>query len=153
MATLVGTQTDFSRAVKELVELDFDAVEAYEAAINRIENSAYKSKLEEFKKDRQRHVQELSGLLREHEEDPPTGPSMGKQWLTKGKIILANLISDKTILAAMKTNEDDANTAYERMVAHEDKWEDAAMILQRGLQDERRHREWLEKTINAPLAY
>ena len=36
MTTLVGTQTKFVKAVRELVELDFDALEAYNAAINRL---------------------------------------------------------------------------------------------------------------------
>ena len=43
MATLVGTQTKFVDALKELAELDHDAIEAYEAAINRLENEFYKT--------------------------------------------------------------------------------------------------------------
>jgi hypothetical protein len=34
MATMVGTQKSFTEAIKELVELDYDALGAYEAAIN-----------------------------------------------------------------------------------------------------------------------
>jgi hypothetical protein len=33
MVTLVGTQDSFAGVIKELIELDYDAVEAYEAAI------------------------------------------------------------------------------------------------------------------------
>ena len=152
MATLVGTQADFAKAVEELIELDYDAIEAYTAAINRLENPTYKSKMNEFKSDHQRHVAELSEMLRERGKTPPTGPSAGKQWLAKGKVILANLIGDKTILAAMKTNEDDTNTAYERMNHHRDKWPEANDILVRGLQDEQRHRTWIEATIKAAVA-
>ncbi|AFC70705.1 hypothetical protein MC5_01535 [Rickettsia australis str. Cutlack] len=35
MTTLVRTQNNFADAIKELVELDYDAIEAYKAAINR----------------------------------------------------------------------------------------------------------------------
>ncbi len=38
MSTLVGTQDSFAKALCSLIELDFDMIEAYEAAINRLEN-------------------------------------------------------------------------------------------------------------------
>jgi hypothetical protein len=37
MVTRVGMQTEFIEAVKELIELDYDAIGAYEAAIIRLE--------------------------------------------------------------------------------------------------------------------
>ena len=45
-------------------------------------------------------------------EAPSEGDS--KQMLTTGKVALASLMGDGAILAAMKTNEDDTVTAYER---------------------------------------
>ncbi|KJV81801.1 hypothetical protein RHORCCE3_0998 [Rickettsia hoogstraalii str. RCCE3] len=36
MTTLVGIQNNFADAIKELIELDYDAIEAYKTAINRI---------------------------------------------------------------------------------------------------------------------
>jgi len=38
MATFVGTQTSYVDAIKELVRIEYDALEGYEAAINRLEN-------------------------------------------------------------------------------------------------------------------
>jgi rubrerythrin len=147
MATLVGTQSNFVDALKELIELDYDAVEAYEAAINRLENKEYKSQLTNFRDDHKRHVKELSALMKKHNEEAPTGPDMSKQWLAKGKVVLANMVGDKTILAAMKTNEDDTNTAYERLCKHKERWDDAMDILNRGLADEKTHRAWIEKQL------
>lgn len=43
MATLVGTQKNFADALKALIELDYDAIEAYKAAIDRLENENYKN--------------------------------------------------------------------------------------------------------------
>ncbi|MBS0185461.1 MAG: hypothetical protein JSS34_03825 [Proteobacteria bacterium] len=82
-------------------------------------------------------------VLEEHEEDVPDSPSI-KQWLTKGKVVLAELIGDKAILGAMHSNEEDTNTAYERVLNHEDIWNDAVEIIGRGYADERRHKIWLE---------
>lgn len=147
MVTFVGNQENFADALKELTELDYAAVEAYEAAIERLENPQYKKKLQEFKMDHERHIKELSDLLEKSNHEAPQGSPLGKELLTKGKVILANLAGDKAILNAMKSNEIDTNTAYERMNDRQDKWSDAKDILSRGLQDERTHKEWLEKTI------
>ena len=144
MTTFVGMQGNFVKALKELVELDYDAVEAYEAAINRLGEATYIEKLKEFKEDHLRHIEELSGLLKDHNEEPPTGPSLAKQWLTKGKVILANLVGDDATLSAMSSNETDTNKAYERMQDYQDIWEEAVDILKRGLEDERRHKAWLD---------
>ncbi|MBL0942527.1 MAG: DUF2383 domain-containing protein, partial [Alphaproteobacteria bacterium] len=75
MVTLVGTQEDFEVALKELLELDYDAVEAYEAAINRLENQEYKTQLNTFKNDHERHIKEISALLKKHNIAPTKGPS------------------------------------------------------------------------------
>ncbi len=152
MVTLVGTQIEFEEALKDLIELDFDAVEAYDAAVNRIENQDFKEKLSIFKADHEWHIQELSTILKTRNIQPPSGPSVGKQWLTKGKVVLANLIGDSVILRAMISNEIDTNTAYERISLREDIWPEANDIIRRGLADERRHKKWLENTVSEETA-
>lgn len=148
MSTLVGTQVNFADALRELIELDYDAIEAYEAAINRLEKESFKDKLKEFKKDHERHVNELNNVLSAHSEELVEGPSV-KQWLAKGKVVLANIMGDEAILQAMRTNEEDTNTAYKRLNEHEDKWSDATDVLRRGLEDERRHKKWIEENGGA----
>lgn len=146
MTTLVGTQNNFIDAIKELIELDYDAIEAYEAAINRISDEDYKGQLQIFKADHERHVKELNHLLSKHKEKEVTGPS-SKQWLTKGKVVLANLVGDKAVLRAMHTNEEDTNTAYKRLNEHNNKWHDAEEILKQGLLDEQKHKRWIETQL------
>ncbi|WP_412707716.1 hypothetical protein [Candidatus Rickettsia kedanie] len=77
-----------------------------------------------FKTDHERHVKELNELLSKHNEKTVKGSSI-KQWLTKGKVILADLVDDKAILYVMHTNEEDTNTACERLNEHNNKWHDA----------------------------
>jgi rubrerythrin len=143
MTTLVGTQTSFESALINAIELDYDAAEAYQAAIDRIDDPSYKQKLQEFKQDHLRHIKELSEILEKRGVEVPTGPSI-KQWLTKGKVVIANLISDVAVLEAMYDNEKDTNTAYERLSKREDQWEDARLIILGALDDERRHKNWLD---------
>lgn len=68
MPTLVGIQADFAKALRELVELDYDAVEAYKVAIKRLKNRKYKDRLQQFKKDHERHINELNTVLFAHDE-------------------------------------------------------------------------------------
>ncbi|MCE2993033.1 MAG: DUF892 family protein [Alphaproteobacteria bacterium] len=146
MTTFVGTQKMFIDAVKSLIELDYDAIEAYEAAINRLENEDYKEKLTEFKSDHERHVENLSEVIRSHGETPPDGPTV-KSMLTQGKVVLGNMLGDKTILRAMLDNEKDTNTAYQEMLKRDDLWDDINDILNRGSEDEKKHKQWLESCI------
>ncbi|MES2608513.1 MAG: ferritin-like domain-containing protein [Pseudomonadota bacterium] len=149
MVTLVGMQDDFGSALKDLIELEYDAVEAYEAAINRLDNEEYRMSITSFMQDHLRHIKEVSELLKKHNETPPSGPSLAKQWLTKGKVIFGNLVGDKTILMALRSNEIDTNTAYERLKIHEHIWSDARDIINRGLMDERKHKKWLESVLDS----
>ncbi|MBB6510507.1 hypothetical protein F4695_003898 [Rhizobium soli] len=67
----------------------------------------------QFKKDHRQHVVVLNQMPRELAIEAPTEGDM-KQMLTTGKVALADLMGDLAILKAMKTNEDDMVTAYER---------------------------------------
>ena len=146
MATLVGTQRTLSSLLRQLCELDLDAVEAYDAAIERIGEPKYKEQLRSFRADHVRHANELGAFMQQF---GIAAPKVGdiKQVLTRGKVVLGSLVGDKAILFAMKTNEDDTNKAYERALARTDVPELIRHSLERNLQDERRHRAWMEKQI------
>jgi rubrerythrin len=149
MVTFVGTQENFADALKELLELEFAAREAYQSAIEHLKSTTYREKLKKFQNDHERHIKEISDLLEKNNQILPKEGGMGKELLAKGKVILANMIGDDTILRAMKSNEIDTNAAYERMNGREDTWPDARDIIKRGLHDERMHKEWLEATLSA----
>jgi len=144
MVTQVGLQGQFSDAIKKLLELEYETLESYDVAINKIMKKSYKEKLLKFADDHMRHIQEISIVLDAHGEDMPSGPG-AKQWLTKGKVALASLIGDGAILSALNSNEHDANTAYERITARKDIWDDARSIIHRGLDDQKKHQVWLEQ--------
>ncbi|MDP1724088.1 MAG: DUF2383 domain-containing protein [Alphaproteobacteria bacterium] len=99
MITEKQLESDFIKAIKDTIEVDYDAIAAYEAAIDRVEKEETKQALQDFKKDHEKHVEELSSFIKSKDEVPPTGPSL-KSVLTKGKVILDNLIGNMTILKA-----------------------------------------------------
>lgn len=147
MVTTVGTETDFIDMLNSLIRLDFDAIEAYEAAIARLERRSDAEQLRRFQEDHERHTREMAAIVRDLGGTPASGGG-GKSMLTSGKVLLADLIGDRAILMAMKSNENDTNTAYERAILHGGKTPAANDLLQRNLSDERRHRSWIEEAIN-----
>jgi uncharacterized protein (TIGR02284 family) len=146
MATTIGTESTLDDLLSDLIQLDYDAVVAYQAAIDRLEDPQFRDTLSRFKQDHVRHTIDLGQILRSMGMAPPREGD-AKSLLTKGKVVLGGLLGDKAILQAMKTNEDDTNTAYERAVKHRDASGEAQSALERGLADERRHREWMVETI------
>ncbi len=148
MVTTVGTESSLNSLVEDLLLLEHDAIAAYDATIERLENASWKQQVSSFKSDHLRHVQELTQLASSIGANAPKQGD-AKQMLTTGKIAIGGLLGDKTILSAMKTNEDDTVTAYERASRHEDATGEARTIFQRAHADELRHREWMSTTANS----
>ncbi len=146
MATTVGTESTLEDLLSDLIQLDYDAATAYSAAIDRLENAHFRDALSRFKQDHLRHTQDLGRILSAMGKTPPKEGD-AKSLLTKGKVVLGGLMGDKAILQAMKTNEDDTNTAYERAVKHRDADSRTQAALDRALDDERHHRDWMLETI------
>jgi uncharacterized protein (TIGR02284 family) len=145
MVTTVGTESTLEDLLEDLIALDYDAADAYQAAIDRLEDAQFRNRLAEFKRDHLRHVTELGDILSGMGRNPPKHGDM-KSILTKGKVVMAGLIGDKAILGAMRTNEADTNTAYERAVNFEGLPSNTRDAFERGLEDERRHCQWILET-------
>lgn len=144
--TTVMDANEVTSDLNNLIELDYDAIAAYEAAIERLDSAPYKAKLAEFLADHKRHVEELGKAVRSAGGEPATkGDAM--KILTKGKVVLADLAGDEAILKAMRANEEVTNTKYEDAVeaGHA---EPVHAILVRGLADERRHKGWIATTLD-----
>ena len=109
MATMVGTQRNLVKLLNSLIELDLDAVAAYRAAIERLENTADKNQMGAFMEDHERHITELTQVVESWGEDAAENVDL-KAVLTQGKVVIGALFGDRAILMAMKTNEDDTNT-------------------------------------------
>ena len=130
----------------DLIELDYDAISAYKQAIDRIDNAAHKTKLLEFMADHERHVSELSDVIRQQGGKAPDSGDF-KQVLTSGKVKIADMVGDdEAILKAMKSNEDQTTSKYESMV-QENFPAPVHKLMEKGLADERKHRAWIEAAL------
>ncbi|CAN7685554.1 DUF892 family protein [Rhizobium sp. LjRoot30] len=147
MVTMVGNEGSIEKLVKDLLYVEHDAIAAYDSCIERLDDKTLSAKVAEFKQDHLQHVATLTEMARELGIDAPTEGNM-KQMLTTGKIALADLMGDSAILKAMKTNEDDTVTAYERASRHEDAIPESKAFFMKARQDEERHRAWMSTTAD-----
>ena len=118
MVTTVGTEGDLRSLVTDFIQLEHDAIAAYQVCIDRLEAAHRKERVREFLGDHERHLSELHDIARRVGADVPDEES-AKSMLTTGKVKLADMMGgDGAILRAMSTNETDTVTAYERGMRH-----------------------------------
>lgn len=143
MVTMVGKESTFEKLIKDLIYLEHDAIAAYESTIERLDDKMLSAHVVKFHQDHLQHLSTLNEIAAEAGIEAPTKGDM-KQILTTGKIALADLMGDAAILKAMKTNEDDTVTAYERASRHEDAIPASKAFFAKAHGDEERHRAWFE---------
>ncbi|WP_428487769.1 DUF2383 domain-containing protein [Rhodopila sp.] len=140
MVTTVGTERTLPDLVENLLLLEHDAIAAYDQTIARLGNPDYKQRVAAFKSDHDRHVQELTQLASAVGATPHQKGD-AKQMLTTGKVARASIMGDSAILTAMRSNEEDTVTAYQRASDHAEATPNARTIFERAHADELRHRE------------
>lgn len=134
-----------SDELNDLARLDYDAIEAYRAAIERLESGEYRRQLGEFMKDHERHTTVLAEEVRALGGVPDEGAG-GLRMLSEGAVRLGALADDKGILHAMNTNEAVINRSYvealEKLEGHA-----VQQVVARNREDARRHKAWIEAEL------
>ncbi|WP_182085420.1 DUF2383 domain-containing protein [Aureimonas sp. ME7] len=143
MVTTVGTESTFDKLVQNLLILEHDAIAAYQATIDRLEDATFKTKIAEFKGDHERHVAELTKLAGQIGVKAPKEGDL-KEYLTTGKVKLAALVGDKTVLKAMSTNEIETKMAYDHAAKNTVASPEARTFFQSAFADEDRHKSWMD---------
>ncbi|HEX7118358.1 MAG TPA: ferritin-like domain-containing protein [Longimicrobiales bacterium] len=146
-----STQTDAGLVAElnDLLQLDHDAVQAYTIAIDNIEAETLRSTLLEFRGDHERHITDLTRLIREHGGMPielshiPTGAFK----LAVQKV--GAMDGDKGILLAFKANERQVRDKYRRAAGTAGHPPDVAEVLRRNASDEERHYEWAAQALDS----
>jgi rubrerythrin len=146
----MGKKGDMPGLIEELATLERDAVAAYDAAIDRLEDADNKAKVAQFREDHVQHLEELEKLAQKHGGRFPLDPG-ALSILTTGKVAIADLVGgDGAILKAMGTNEVQTVTAYENASANDAVPAEDRSVFERALEDERRHKAWMEEAGRAP---
>jgi rubrerythrin len=121
-------------------------VHAYTLALTLISDAARHQVLSGFREDHERHVRELSALVRAHGGIPihlphiPTGPFKLAMQATGA------VAGDTGVLLAFKTNEGQVRDKYRR--ALDETWPpDAQPVIARAAHDEDLHYEWVTQEL------
>jgi hypothetical protein len=146
MATLVGLEVTIVDTLNNLIELDFDAIEAYRLAIARLHGAPDKQVLTAFMRDHQHHVIDLGAHVYQLGAVPASRPGI-KAALTRGKVMLGALLGDMSILLAIRSTGKDTHVAYQRVNRRAGVDSALRRVLHEALLDERRHAAWLDHRL------
>ena len=134
--------------LNDLLQLDHDAVQAYALAIRALTNIGRRETLIRFRGDHERHISELTTVIRRYGGMPielphlPTGPL--KLAMQKA----GTLGGDRAILLAFKTNERQSRDKYASAAEGVGALPaDVQEIVRRAADDEARHYEWAEEQL------
>lgn len=129
----------------ELIRFDYDAIGAYDAAIDAMSDPPIREQLVKFRADHERHVTELSGAVRRLGGDPAERPG-ARGVIRKTMTKVAGLAGEEQVLRAMRSNEEVLNNQYASR-ANDAFPADVLTIIQKNYSDEQRHLAWVESAL------
>lgn len=132
--------------LNDLLQLDYDAVQAYGLAISLLSNPEYKSQLRDFRADHERHIDELSRLVANHGGIPVELPHLPTGVFKLAVQAAGRLGGDRGVLLAFKANERQVRDKYRR-AAEKRQPPEVAVILSRAAGDESLHYSWVLETL------
>lgn len=142
----VSTQ-DVLEGLNDLLELDHDAIGAYQVAIEKLEDRDHAEQIAGFMRDHERHVRDLNALILEMGGEPKnkehvTGPF--KEALQG----LGAVGGDKGLLMAFRTNEMQVRMKYDSYASKANEWpERVKAVIDRNALDEERHYRWVSDLL------
>jgi rubrerythrin len=135
--------------LNDLLQLDHDAIGAYDIAIERLEDRDHANQILGYRRDHERHIQELNELIAALGGTPKNQPHLTgpfKQALQA----LGALGGDRGILTSFRTNELQVRSKYEMYAARANHWpENVKRAIDRNALDEEKHYRWVADTLQA----
>lgn len=133
--------------LNDLLQLDHDAVGAYTLAIEQVQNEHSRQDLIRFRGDHQKHIADLTRLLRSHGGTPVPMPHIPSSGFKLAVQAAGGAGGDREILLAFKSNEGQVRDKYVRAAA-ESHPQDVAEVLQRNAADEEKHYRWVSEALD-----
>lgn len=131
----------------DLLQLEYDALPVYTLAISAVGRRELRDALTSFRDDHQRHIRDLSALLRDAGGVRVPLPHLPTGLLKLGVQVAALPGGDRAILLAFKSNEWQSQAKYARHAARAHPAE-VAEVLRRNAADEARHYAWACRTLD-----
>jgi hypothetical protein len=132
--------------LNDLMQLDYDAVAAYSLALSALRDPAYQDAVRNFKADHERHIEELTQLIRQYDGLPMPMPHLsGVFKLAVQGVGVAG--GDAAVITTFKSNEAQVRDKYRRAAGKQHP-PDVQGVLIRAARDEQRHFDWAMRTMN-----
>lgn len=141
-------RADILDQLEKLIQLDVDAIHAYEQAIKNINEQVIKDRLILFQGDHRRHVDVLSAKVLEKGGVPPEFSIDFKGFFISGFTALRSLSGTKGALEAMETNERLTCSRYEE-ASKQDFSPEILPLIQANLADEQRHLSFIREALSS----
>jgi rubrerythrin/uncharacterized protein YjbJ (UPF0337 family) len=141
--------SDIIDGLNDLLQLDHDAIGAYDVAIEKLADRDHANQILGFRRDHERHIQELNELVAalggEAKNQPHlTGPF--KQALQS----LGAVGGDRGVLAAFRQNELQVRSKYELYASKANHWpQNIKRVIDANALDEERHYRWVAEAMQA----
>jgi uncharacterized protein (TIGR02284 family) len=135
-------------ALSNLVQLDIDAVHAYDQALKEIDDPIIKDRLLKFQDDHRNHVSGLSKQIEELGGQPPEYSQDIKGYVIEAFAAIRSFTGLKGALAAMKTTEEITNRYYGEVVS----WEAPSAVkevLRTFFSEEKLHLDYITSNLQA----
>jgi rubrerythrin len=133
--------------LNDLLQLDHDAVGAYEIAMEKLQDRDHAHQIAGFRRDHERHIRELNELIAELGGTPVNQPhATGPFKLALQS--LGGLAGDRGTLMAFRTNELQVRAKYDVYAARANRWPTAIKrIVDAAALDEERHYRWVSDVL------
>ena len=133
--------------LNDLLQLDHDAIAAYDVAIEKLEDRDHASQIAGFRRDHERHIRELNELVLRLGGTPKNEPHLTGPFKTAMQS-LGGLAGDKGLLLAWRTNELQVRTKYDHYASRAMLWPpDVKRTIDGAALDEERHYAWVADVL------
>ncbi len=130
-----------------LCQLDIDAIHAYNKANGHIDQMDIKNSVAKFQGDHERHVKELSDMIRSHGSEPPRFSKDFKGFMLQAFASIRSITGTEGALKALRSGEKMTNSAYNDAVSQD--FPPLVMaLLRRNYEDEQRHLNYIDQALN-----
>jgi rubrerythrin len=136
--------------LRDLAQLDVDAIGAYESAIGRISAAHVREKLVQFRGDHERHVRDLNAAIGGLGGKPIERKPDVSGFLIKGMTAVTSMMGDQAALTAMRGNEELTNRSYQKAL-QAGLLPDVRQLVERNFADEQRHLAWIKQALDQRL--
>lgn len=142
-------RSDTIDKLNDLIQLDVDAVQAYDHAIKNVEYDDIRKRFGEFQDDHRTHIRNLAEMVQQLGGTPVKLEPSLKGYLLEGLTALRSATGTKAALEAMKTNEKLTNRKYEEAVA-QNFAEGVMKLLRMNFAQEQQHLAYIEEILAIP---